>query len=202
MKEYTIAKKTSPGWEGVSPLSLDTFKWVDNTYRPKTLAWIAHDNKSILVKFEVFESQVTVRHTKMNDPVCEDSCVEFFFRPIKDERYLNLEVNAAGVLLLGLGTCRHDRVRPEAEPGIFDIRASISDPSQFSGPSWTIEYKIPFSFLEEQYGGFSPADGFFGNLYKCGDKTVYSHYGMWNPIRLDKADFHRPEFFGRFYTEI
>ena len=42
---------------------------------------------------------------------------------------------------------------------------------------------------------------FRGNFYKCGDETAIPHYGMWNPVGTENADFHRPEYFGDFVIE-
>ena len=34
------------------------------------------------------------------------------------------------------------------------------------------------------------------NFYKCGDKLQTPHFLSWNPIGLEKPNFHCPEFFG------
>lgn len=34
------------------------------------------------------------------------------------------------------------------------------------------------------------------NFYKCGDKLQTPHFLSWNPINLEKPNFHCPEFFG------
>ena len=38
---------------------------------------------------------------------------------------------------------------------------------------------------------------FRANFYKCGDKTVVQHYSTWNPILLEKPDYHQSSFFGK-----
>ena len=35
-----------------------------------------------------------------------------------------------------------------------------------------------------------------GNFYKCGDKLQTPHFLSWSPIRLEKPQFHCPQFFG------
>ena len=35
------------------------------------------------------------------------------------------------------------------------------------------------------------------NFYKCGDDLTVPHFVSWNPIKTEKPDFHRPEFFGK-----
>ena len=33
-------------------------------------------------------------------------------------------------------------------------------------------------------------------IIKCGDDLTVPHFLSWNPIKTEKPDFHRPEFFG------
>ena len=40
-----------------------------------------------------------------------------------------------------------------------------------------------------------------GNFYKCGDHLQKPHFLSWNPIHVDRPDFHRPEFFGELVFE-
>ena len=39
------------------------------------------------------------------------------------------------------------------------------------------------------------------NFYKCGDELDKPHYLSWNPINLEKPNFHCPEFFGTLFFE-
>lgn len=68
---------------------------------------------------------------------------------------------------------------------------------------WTVEYSIPFTFIEKYFGKLDIGPGYRleGNFYKCGDETKYPHYGCWNPIKISSPDFHRPEFFGDLVLE-
>jgi len=34
------------------------------------------------------------------------------------------------------------------------------------------------------------------NFYKCGDELQTPHFLSWNPVRTERPDFHRPDFFG------
>ncbi|WP_350005689.1 carbohydrate-binding family 9-like protein, partial [Phocaeicola dorei] len=34
------------------------------------------------------------------------------------------------------------------------------------------------------------------NFYKCGDELQKPHFLSWSPIKIEKPDFHRPDFFG------
>lgn len=204
MKEYLVKKmEYAPGvWDKVAPAEISLYKWLDNGYEPRAEAKAIYDGKNIYVRFDVWENKVKAVYKNMHDQVCKDSCVEFFFRPMSDPRYFNFEVNAAGTLLLGLGEGRHNRERVLDRPDIFEIKASVKDPESFAGDTWSIEYKIPFEFLEGYYGKINLSEGFMGNFYKCGDLYDPPHYGMWNEVKVGSPDFHRPEFFGKIKFEV
>ena len=42
---------------------------------------------------------------------------------------------------------------------------------------------------------FQEGMGIKTNFYKCGEKTEYIHFALWNGPFTEKPDFHRPEFF-------
>ena len=110
---------------------------------------------------------------------------------------MNIEVNAAGAALIGIGAGRDDRVRLTACPPGMDIRASRHD-----GGWWAVAYTVPFAWLEALYG--RPVDrraAFRGNFYCC-DETIHPHFGSWSPIEAPKPDFHRPECFGELVMKV
>ena len=204
MKEYTIAKKTYSEnvWSEVETLNVDTYKWLDNGYEPRVQAQICYDSENIYIKYSVWETQVTAKYKNMHEDVYKDSCVEFFFRPASSPNFFNFETNCIGTLLLGYGPKRDGREVVKADMAIFEMKPSIKNPDEYSGDMWTLEYKIPFSFLKKYWGEFPLSEGLYANCYKCGDETAAEHYGMWSPVELPSPDFHRPEFFGRMYFEI
>ena len=63
---------------------------------------------------------------------------------------------------------------------------------------WTVSYKVPFDLIRKYIPEYRYRDGMKirTNFYKCGDYTEYPHYGVWNPIPLEKPDFHQPDYFG------
>ena len=199
MKEYTIVKKRP--WDDVPKAEISTYKWMNNGYEPRAFTQLAYDNESIYVKHTACETEITVKATEYQDDVWKDSCMEFFMRPACDERYLNFETNALGVLLLHFGTQGERTVLDDIDPAIFVLTPSVQSPENYSSEKWTLEYKIPFDFLRSLYGDFDLKDGLYANFYKCGDETKYEHYGMWNEIDNPSPQFHIPEFFGRLWFE-
>ena len=195
---YTIVKREySIGvWDSITPLEIDVFQWIDNGYKPRTYVKLFHDGDNIYVQFTSYENEITAKYKNMNDPVCEDSCVEFFFCPCGEKEYINFEINAIGTLLLGIGENRYKRKSITESPQRFAIKSSVSDSESYENSKWIIEYKIPFSFLKEYYKTFNVQDGLRANFYKCGDETAFPHYGMWCPIKTPEPDFHQSGFFG------
>jgi hypothetical protein len=127
--------------------------------------------------------------------ICQDSCLEFFFRPMADSMaYFNFEYNLACGLWLGHGWHVNDLVRlaPSNEKELFQPQSYRTE------DGWGITFHVPFSFVRHFFPDFKAYEGmkFYGNCYKCGDFTVQPHYLSWNKIDLPKLTFHSPEFFG------
>jgi hypothetical protein len=213
MSETYVIKKimepfTDDVWEQIPTLRVQNFPWDENGYKPETIAKICYRDKAIHVFLKSYEKKIRAVYESINDPVCRDSCMEFFFilNPESDDRYMNMEMNPIGTFLLGFGKDRHSRFKIEGlSPDIFNIKTSVKKDriNQYNGEYWTLQYEIPFSFLEKYYGKTEIRSGKIikGNVYKCGDDTEYPHYGCWNRVTSEKPDFHRPECFGDFILE-
>lgn len=214
-KEYRIKKVDLNGmseggiWESVPAMDIECYPWKQNSYTPKVSVKVFYTPTHFHVKFYAVENEIKVEYKNMNDPVCQDSCVEFFINPNpeKDDRYLNFEVNPIGTMLLGLGKGRHGRalITDRSDFDSFAIKTSVKpeEAADFSGDCWSVEYAIPFRFIEKIYGrvAFDSGKRISANFYKCGDYTRYPHYGCWNEIVSEKPDFHRPECFGELVLE-
>lgn len=185
-----------PKVNGSACLKIDVNPWGHDI--PETMVKLSHDGKSLKVNFICYEWPITIKSSEYNQDVYKDSCVEMFINPFPDDddRYLNFELNAMGVLLLGMGNDRYDRKRfPELDISVLNI---TSDAGSKAAAPWNVSLCIPFVFFEELYDLKGLADGsrMMGNFYKCGDETLNPHYGCWNKIETPEADFHRSEFFG------
>lgn len=189
MKEYVIRKTNL---ENAEPLKLDIAPWEEFPYIPQTKCYIVHDGSALIVKMETDEKNLRAVMTEQNSAVCQDSCMEFFIRPNKDDdRYFNFEINPITTLHLGLGEKRHNRTRlPDKD--IFEIKSVIEK------GIWTVNFKIPFDFLEKHTGFTKEC---YANFYKCGEGTDHSHFCVWNNIDVPKPDFHQSAFFGKLIIE-
>lgn len=180
---------------------IDCYPW-GGTCRPKTEVRCGYTDLFCYIAFKVFEKNPVVRHYSFQDPVYEDSCVEFFFNPFPavSPDYINFEVNAAGALLAQIGPNRGDR-RPLAakEAKGLEIWSSWNEREHdlVTGGHWEIVLKIPLALLVHFYGRpFNFPREAKGNFYKCGDRTSRPHYGCWSPVRSPDPDFHRSAYFG------
>jgi hypothetical protein len=174
--------------------------WPEFNYRPEVSFSIAHDNKNIVIRYYVQEQNIRAFYRQTNEPVYEDSCVEFFIA--WDEKgYYNLEFNCLGTCLMAFGTDRENRKYLDASVIANIHRVSRID-SFFTGNpyeqlGWFLEVKIPLQvFVEHQLAGLSGKEA-KANFYKCGDSLPQPHYLSWKQIDTPTPDFHRPEFMGK-----
>jgi hypothetical protein len=182
-------------------LRIDRYPWA-GARGPLTEVRGVHTDSFCYLAFRVFENEPVVRHHSFQDPVYEDSCVEFFFNPFPESSndYVNLEINAAGVLLAQIGSGRRER-RWLAAAEVQELQIWSSQDKLPSGAraveDWAVGLKIPFAFFSVLYGR-SLALPFKarGNFYKCGDRTGRPHYGCWSPVQCPAPDFHQPAYFG------
>lgn len=180
--------------------TIEVLNWIkEYPYRPITLFNIARSSDSIFIKFSVRGTMLRAIYSNDQDPVHEDSCVEFFCMPVGSETYTNFEFNCIGTCSASTRKSRHENVvafTPEEMQTIkrhpsIGRRAFKEMEGMFE---WELTVSIPFELI-----GIDPAnlpEKILGNFYKCADGTDSPHFVSWNPIQTEKPDFHRPEFFG------
>jgi hypothetical protein len=173
---------------------------------PETEFKALHDGAAIHLLFRVRDRYVVARKTRYQDPVCEDSCVEFFFYPgeSSERGYFNLEVNCCGTFLFRFQRARGCDVKAVSEEhasrvGIgSSLDCRVIDPER-SGPlTWMVHVRVPVEVIAAVVPGASLSGAWRVNLYKCADRSSHPHWLTWRPVRASGPDFHRPESFGRF----
>jgi len=175
--------------------------WSDFPYRPSVRFAIAHDGEVIYLRFSVREQGVLARWTRPNDPVSEDSCVEFFVSPESDSLYYNFEFNCLGTCLAAVGRERNGR-ELLLPPAINRIqrRATLGSepiPVERKGEiRWELFTAIPISLFVRHPLKTLSGSRMRANFYKCGDLLAVPHYLTWNRVESPRPDYHRPEFFG------
>lgn len=211
-QKYTVIKKennfhdftTKEVWENIDQISIDTksYLWKDNGYTPTVIIKAFHTDKDIYLNFKVFEEKIKIKQTKFGGDVWKDSCIEFFINPFpnQSEEYFNIEINAIGVPLIGVGKVNDPKRHYFTKDGVKDwsIIPSIKESKNglHGNDFWTLHCRIPKLFFEKYYNKKFNVDSGIANFYKCGDETEFEHYGAWNRVDSVKPNFHLPQYFG------
>ena len=139
----------------------------------------------------VYEKNPRAIYKHPNEPVYKDSCLECFFNMNpKQNSYLNIEVNANGVVLMGFGPERYKRkaIVPSFKPVAYK-----------NEEGWGFVLKIPEDFLIDLFKEIE--DQWKANFFKCGDDCEYEHYLSWSPIHYPELNFHRVDCFGDLFVK-
>jgi hypothetical protein len=209
---YTVVQAPSgvslgdeAAWSTAAVAEITHWHAAGSDHRPRTQAQLMYSSDHIYVRFVVDDKFALVRHKESNEPVYTDSCAEFFFAP-GTGKYSNIECNAIGAMLVGVGPEKTDgskggEIAP-AQIGRVERWASAGDApfGECAALRWSVAYALPIALVEELHGPLGnarPAPGvrWRGNLYKCADASSKPHWGQWSPIG-EALNFHEPEFFG------
>ncbi len=175
-------------------LAIDKINWKDFSHTVDVKTYLGYTTKYLWLHFRVVNDIFKAVYTKDQDPVWQDSCVEFFVR--HGDIYRNFEFNSIGVCLSAFGEGRQGRISLDKESMAQILRfpslSSESLPEEGTTASWNLTVAIPLELI-----GLEPGDRFMANFYKCGDETAIPHYISWSEIGTDTPDFHRPEYFGQ-----
>jgi hypothetical protein len=208
------ADGNAPAWRTAAAVPLRFFHRQSSDHRPRTLVRLLYDNTALLLRFTVEDQYIRSVHTRFMDPVCTDSCVEFFVQPRPNAGYINFEINAGGTLLASRvmdprrtagGSLADARPLTPEEAASIEIASTlpaIVEPEIVEPTTWSVCARIPISIFLSDEAGARPAPGveWRGNFYKCGDHTSHPHWASWRPIG-DALNFHCPEYFGRLRFE-
>lgn len=190
-------------WAECPAAEIGNYIWDENGYKPHAEARVMYSDAGLHVYMRAWENEVRAVADYCGR-ICQDSCLEFFVRPNMDvDRYTNIEMNPLGKFMCGIGRDRYGRFEASKLPlDGMNVQHSVQDAETFHGPMWEIAYTVPADWMELWFG-VRPHSGLEmrGNFYKCGDNARFEHYGMWNPVKSDHPDFHRPESFGKLILE-
>lgn len=193
-------------WSGLEALSLNNFLGMDPpAHRPRTQVKVAYRPDALYWIFRVEDRYVRAVAERHQDPVCRDSCVEFFFVPGSDiaQGYFNIEINCGGAVLFHWQPVpkRDAVVVAEADVAALSVAASLPktvDPEIVEPTVWTVACRLPVAVLQRYAPVAAPAPGVVwrANFYKCGDATSHPHWLTWSPVDPSPFGFHRPDVFG------
>ena len=198
-KRTYVIERVNSGfeWDKIKKAPIDQFGWFDD-YKPETFGQVVLcDDKEFIIKLTCFEKNPLANFSKFGETVWLDSCLEFFvaFDASKPKKYMNCEMNSAGAAFMNIGTQGEGRRTdikniighaPEYKPEVLEDR-------------WSVELHLDLEDIKKLFGDIEFKSGyeFTANMYKCGDRTEFEHYGMWNLCVNDEPAFHMPEYFGK-----
>lgn len=170
--------------------------WPEYPKGPDTEFKIALLDDKLCVAYTVKESSPRAVNHNDQEPVWEDSCVEFFCRVPGDPHYFNLEFNSLGTCVASRRLSRKDDVQPLSEEQLIQIRrCPVVDEDE-----WNLMIEVPLSLILPHNSKKDEATEMIeANFYKCGDKTDSPHFMSWSPIDLPAPDFHCPAYFGQLH---
>lgn len=179
---------------------IDSLNWPElYPYAPLSTFTIAHSATRLYIDFFVRCNYLRAENYVNLSPVSEDSCVEFFVAPRRDDNhYWNFEFNCIGTINASHRTERKNPTRLTDDELAQIIRYASCGTRPFCEMegmfAWNLLTSIPLSLIGVEYTG-KPVD-LRGNFYKCASATAAPHYLSWNPVGGERPDFHRPQDFG------
>lgn len=183
--------------------TIEIVNWPEQfNYRPITNFYFARSNQSVFIKYSVRGNILKAVYTVDQEPVHEDSCVEFFCKLPDNDYYTNFEFNCIGTCSASKRKGRSEDVQMfnSAEMQTIKRLPTIARKAfkELSGMfEWELTVEIPFALI-----GIDPdnlPEKLLANFYKCADDTVSPHFVSWNAVKTENPDFHRPEFFGELW---
>lgn len=202
VKEYkTLCFKEKADFSMVPEGKIDCFQWEDkNAYRPETaFKMCLVENVGIFVKMKTDEKNPRCTCTGRDGRCWEDGCMEFFIKPFEDaEEYLNFEMTGSGAYLSAFGKSRDNRILLK---NLSQTQPSVKSKIMHDG--WSLELFVPCKVVEEAYGKefHAKAGTYYGNFYKCADKSDKPHFGSFSPMGTLPPGFHCPELFAKIIVE-
>ena len=184
--------------DGCPGFEVDNFNW-GGDYRPKTSGRLAYvQDKGFLIRLETDERNPVTDYRNYQDPVYKDCAMEAFFDLSPEEgkfHYTNLEMNSAGALLNHFGGLRGSRSDVKAYTDMV-----LKPVTEVREDGWSVELLIPNEYAQDLFGkgSFKTGDRIRFTCYtirEVGDERGPAHFASMAPIRTEKPDFHRPEFF-------
>jgi len=175
-------------------IKIDKINWENFPHMPDVKLCLAYCDQRLWLHYIVKDDFVRAACREDQEPVWQDSCVEFFVK--QGDIYRNFEFNSLGVCLSASGLDRNSRERLDKESMEQILRfpsLTIESLPPESVPSnWSLTVAIPLGLI-----GLNPGSQFKANFYKCGDETKVPHYISWSAIATPAPDFHQPAFFAQ-----
>jgi hypothetical protein len=181
--------------DGLSRTAMRFAPWPGAAAVPHVSFAMAYGSREIYLKYYITEACVKAEYLNFNDPVFNDSCVEFFIAFEGDENYYNLEFNCVGNCRgqYGLGKNGREFLSHQL---LNTIKHETRMNSRVNaGITWELTLSIPLTVFQYQPVLSLESCKARGNFYKCGDGLPEPHHLCWSNISHEYPEFHLPDFF-------
>ncbi|WP_207534499.1 carbohydrate-binding family 9-like protein [Desertivirga arenae] len=199
LPEHLITlKETSNYLDTLEKNEIKEVSWQEYPYSPNTSFSVAYTKNAIALKYYVQEKAIKALNIYSNQPVYEDSCVEFFIAFNDELEYYNIEFNCTGTCCAGFGKEKNSR-KKISDRNIEKIRHEtwIRSKGILEGDIyWELTVLIPLSVFQFHTLGNLLNSKCKVNFYKCGDHLPEPHFLSWTRINNPTPNFHMPEYFG------
>lgn len=173
--------------------------------RPSVTVTLAAEEQALRVRFDAVTPSLLARHTEHQSMVCQDCCVEFFFKPAPGAGYLNIEANCIGTVLMHHHPSAERQVaRPVPEAAIDALGVQTSLPRQPIEPErpgeahWWLTMDVRYDVVAtivnqplDRIKGKGRSLDWRANFYTCADKAARPYWVSWADVG-EPLDFHKP----------
>lgn len=171
--------------------------WAQYPYKPVVAFSVAHNNSLLFLQYEVREVHLQAAHGKANEPVYQDSCVEFFISFDNGATYYNFEFNCIGTVLASYGRSKgeHSWLREEVLDRISSHTIIQKGGGEYN-VCWELTLVLPLTVFHFHSLASLQGKRCRANFYKCGDLLPEPHFLAWSNIESESPNFHLPKDFG------
>ena len=169
--------------------------WANGSEQPKASFALAYGDNDIYLKYYVNEHTLKAEYSKFNDPVFEDSCVEFFVSFNDDVNYYNLEFNC-------MGTCRAQYGQNKTGRTFLPVSVlktirhqTLVKNNTVGNIQWELTLCIPKKVFKYHPALLFKESKAKVNFFKCGDGLPQPHFLCWNKVEAQMPEFHLSRFF-------
>ncbi len=179
---------------------LTSYHWeASEPYRPPAYFKMGVVGDELVAILKCYEENPRAVYLNRDDPVYNDSCLEFFVAPVEGrDEYINVEMNSKGTFLCEFGKGKYDRVFMST----LTDKAPLVEPfngEDGNGFFWGVKVTLTRAFLCDVYKIDSISyTTVRANFYKCGDACETPHYLAFSPVTTLPPGFHNPECFATF----